>query len=127
MADNNVMGNDGASPRVGSTLSLLAGVWLMASPFVFGYTTAAMMRDGVITGIIVAVLAIVGLTIASETWSRWLNILAGIWLILSAAAYSFAESPVLIWNNVIVGVLIIAFSSWSMNAVRHRERQHFAT
>ncbi len=126
MADNNFAPGEGASPRAGSTLNLIAGIWLVIAPFVFGYSTVAMMNDSVITGIVVAILAVVGLTIASETWSRWLNLIAGIWLIVSAAIYRAAESPALIWNAIIMGVLVIAFSAWSISAVRHQRHERFA-
>lgn len=111
---------------MGSTLNLLVGIWLIIAPFIFGYSTVAMMNDSVITGIVVAILAVIGLTIASETWSRWLNVIAGIWLIISAAVYSAAESPALIWNAIVMGVLVVAFSAWSINAVRHQHHQRFA-
>jgi hypothetical protein len=124
MANNtNNEGNESENSRAGSALNLIAGVWLIIAPFILHYSTPGVMWNSVILGIIVGVLEIVGLAAPSESWSRWLNIVAGLWLIVSAAIYSYSGSVALLWDNVIVGVLVIVFASWSLTAVQH-QHQH---
>jgi hypothetical protein len=43
------------------------------------------------------------------TWSRWANVILGIWLILSPFILGFITSQA-IWNNIIVGFLVLAFA-----------------
>lgn len=122
--DNQMKYNEGENSRAGSVLNLLAGLWLLISPFALGYSVTAAITNGVVTGIIVAILAIVGLALPSQSWSRWINLLAGIWLIIAAFVFSYVSAGV-VWNNAILGILVIAFAGWSLNAVSvQHEHQH---
>lgn len=113
--------------RAGSIINLLAGIWLIVSPFVFRYAAGtAVARNNVLLGVIVAILAIIGLALNNEVWSRWLNFIAGIWLIVSAFIAGYAITPGMAINNIIVGALIIGFSAWSANAVLVRHRHGHA-
>ncbi|HYE22715.1 MAG TPA: SPW repeat protein [Verrucomicrobiae bacterium] len=50
-------------------LNLLAGIWLIVSPYV-GFTSDAMVTNMVVTGIVVAVLAIWGALETNRSTSR---------------------------------------------------------
>lgn len=116
MPDNQVPGT--ASARSASVLNLLAGLWLIISPFVLKYHTLHVAAwDTVIVGIIVLVLAwiraanpvrLVGLS--------WINLLLGIWLIVSPFALAYANMPKATWNNVVFGVVVIILAIWSAAA-----------
>lgn len=116
MPDNQVPGTAGA--RTASVLNLLAGLWLIISPFVLKYNTLQVATwDTVIVGIIVLVLAwiraanpirLVGLS--------WINLLLGIWLIASPFALTYSNMPKATWNNVVFGVVVIILAIWSAAA-----------
>jgi hypothetical protein len=118
---NNTNNSSGGGSRIGSTLNLLAGLWLIIAPFALAYATPGIMVNSIITGIVVAILGIIGIAAPSALWSRWLNIVAGLWLIVSVAVYSYTGSIALLWDNFIIGVLVVAFAAWSMNAVQRGE------
>jgi len=40
----------------------------------------------------------------------WLNVLAGVWLILAPFVLGFSNSASALWNSVIVGAVVIIFS-----------------
>ena len=40
-------------------------------------------------------------------WASWLNLLLGIWVIISPFVVAFSASPTAVWNNVIDGALIV--------------------
>jgi hypothetical protein len=95
--------------RTASILNVLAGLWLIVSPFVLGYTALPVARwDTIIVGIIVLVLA--GTRAANPqqyVGLSWLNLLLGIWLIVSPFALSYATLPRPTWNDVILGVVVV--------------------
>lgn len=39
----------------------------------------------------------------------WLNFLAGIWLILSPFILGFSTEGSALWNNIIIGILVVIF------------------
>ena len=43
------------------------------------------------------------------TWARWINVTLGVWLILSPFILEFTTDQA-IWNNIIVGFLVMVFS-----------------
>jgi hypothetical protein len=42
--------------------------------------------------------------------ASWVNVLLGIWIIISPFMVQFARLPAAMWNNVIVGVVIAVFA-----------------
>ena len=82
------------------------GIAVIITPFIANADTAA-KTSGVITGIIIGVIAIISFFISrgeSGIGISWINILAGIWLLIST---SFARDPQLIWQDVVYGILAI--------------------
>jgi hypothetical protein len=107
-----------ASAGTASVLNIIAGLWLIISPFVLGYTALPVaLWDTLIVGIVVLVLA----------WARaanperhaglsWLNLLLGIWLIVSPFALTYSTYPRPTWNGVIVGFIVAILAIWSAAA-----------
>lgn len=91
-------------------INLLAGIWLILSPFLFGYSGGA-TTNSVIAGIIVALLAVIRLTMTREAWTSWLVALAGLWMVISPFIFGFTQ-PEVLWNQIIVGVVIAGLSLW---------------
>ena len=95
-------------------VSVLVGIWLVASPWVLGYygITAAMWNS-VAVGVIFAVAAGAALLKFHE-WEEWINVVLGAWLIISPWLLAYAVMGAAAWNHVIVGLLVLALSSWSI-------------
>jgi hypothetical protein len=101
--------------RAGSVLNLLAGIWLIISPWVVGFTaTPVAVWNTVILGIVILVLAAARLGSVGTTGLSWINLLLGIWLIISPFVLNFGASVLGMRNDVIVGILVVLFSLWAV-------------
>lgn len=94
-----------------SIVNLILGLWLIVSPYLFGYTSGA-ITNSVILGIIVAILAIVRLATPSQVWASWLNGIAGLWLIIAPFIVGFSVAAGY-WNEIIVGIIVAVVGFWN--------------
>jgi hypothetical protein len=104
-----------ASTRTASLLNVLAGVWLIVSPFVLGYATRPVaMWVTIVVGIIVLVLAwIRAAKPERHVGLSWVNLLLGIWLIVSPFALTYATFARATWNDVVLGAVVVILAIWS--------------
>jgi hypothetical protein len=101
--------------RISNLLNLLVGIWLIATPFVmkFTYLTSPMWND-IIFGAIIAVFAIIKIYSPMRALSlSWLNAIIGLWLILSPLFINYPDLNSQ-WSNVISGVLVVIFGTFSV-------------
>jgi len=98
-----------------SGLNVLAGIWLIISPFVLGYTGADATWNPIVFGAIVGVLALAraGGAYRAEALS-WINMAIGVWLFISA--FWLAHSSQASWNVGIMGIVVFVLGSWSAAA-----------
>jgi hypothetical protein len=113
--------------RTASGLDILAGIWLLISPFVLGFETSQATTNNVILGIAIGVLAAIRFSGAySASWISWINVVLGIWVLLSPWILGFSWVPESMTNNVIVGILVILLAGWSALASDTPERPGYA-
>ena len=98
-----------ASVKTASGINVLAGIWLIISPFVLGFwRLPAATWDNIIVGIVILILA--ATRVAQPTfrtaWASWVNLILGIWLIISPWVLQIAGAPVPLWNNVVLGIVV---------------------
>lgn len=88
-------------------LSAALGVWLMASPAIFG-SQGAMADSDHLVGALVVTVAVIALAEVARA-VRFINIPFGLWFI--AAPWLLAGATVgATWNDIIIGVIIILLS-----------------
>lgn len=99
------------------------GAWLMASPFVLGAPPVDAWNDVIVGG---ALALLAGHNYASDRergkpsqWIAGVLVLFSVWLLL--APFVFGVSGALRWNDVVVGVLVTAFGSYSAFAAQFIE------
>ena len=137
--------NARGTAQFASGFNVLAGIWLIIAPWVLGYAVlqGAVWND-VIIGIAVFVLACVRVFAAARFASiSWINFVLGAWLIIapfvisygvgggdvgagaagnagavSAGAAGSANAGVAMWNDIIVGIIVIALAAVSVGANR---------
>ncbi|TFU14942.1 SPW repeat protein [Thermus tengchongensis] len=86
--------------------NLVLGVWLILSPWLLGFSgTPAAMWNAVIVGAVVGLMALMHLR-GGPLWEEWVNVILGIWLILSPWILGFSGMGNAMWNALIVGVLV---------------------
>lgn len=94
--------------------NLVLGLWLLISPWVLSYASEPMVAawNAHIVGIIVAVAAIAAL-VAFHKWEEWVNVVLGVWLIVSPFLLGYAMLTSALWNQIVVGVLIGILALWT--------------
>ena len=108
-----------ASPwaSTAGVLMVAAGVWLIVAPFVLSYGggTTQLWND-IILGVIVGLVGLSAFT-APRT-SGWINLLAGIWLIIAPFVLSYQGGSAVgaAWNDVVLGIIVGVLGLWSMAA-----------
>jgi hypothetical protein len=114
--------NYGAGVMTASGLNILAGIWLIISPFVLGFAhTATPLWNTLIAGVIVGLLAIGRVVNPNRSVGlSWINLLLGIWLIISPfllPGYGGAYYPsytVATPNDVVLGIVVGLLAIWSL-------------
>ncbi len=95
-----------------SSLNVLAGIWLVISPWVLGYTTADSRWNVIVIGAVVGALALARVAGAYRSSGlSWINALSGVWLFVSA--FWLASSTQAIWNALLTGALVFVLAIWS--------------
>lgn len=47
-------------------------------------------------------------------WIAWIELILGLWVLISPWILGFAGLGTALWNNVIMGVLLAIFALWSL-------------
>ena len=120
-----------------SGINVVAGLWLIIAPFVLGYDEiqAALWND-IVVGIIVAAFAVarVARPLMNPGLS-WINAVLGLWLIVAPFVLGYGRvveaealavegavggAQTAMWNDIIVGVIILVLGVWSALSARGR-------
>ena len=106
--------NAGASMTAGpSWLNILLGIWVIISPLVVQFAQLpAAMWNNVIVGIVIAVLAIIRTSTPRQAGWSWVNVILGIWMIISPFALGVMTTAI-VSNNIILGIVIALIASGS--------------
>jgi len=118
--DEAYLGDFGAQPvrpaggpdQGAAILNVIAGIWLIISPFVLGYTGADATWNPIVFGacvILIALARIAGGVRAAEL--SVLNMAVGVWIFISA--FWLASSPQATWNDIVLGVVVFVLAAWS--------------
>lgn len=105
--------NDRMSHQWRDVANLILGLWMLISPWPLSYIdqpTAAWNAH--IVGIIVAVAAIATL-IAFHKWEEWVNVVLGIWLIVSPFLLGYEMLSNALWNQIVLGIVIGVLALWT--------------
>lgn len=103
-------------------IDLLAGLWLLAAPFVLGYPRAYPHQRALVTdllvGALVASLAFLHLRAWDEDrWASRGNLLLGLLLVALPVLFGYGSDPRIthaVYNDVITGLVIIAGATLSL-------------
>ena len=106
--------NDAAAATA-SGLDVLAGIWLLISPFVLAFRASGVATgNNIVLGIIIALLALYRFFNPTRgVGASWLNVLLGIWVLISPWVLGFGVLPTPTTNNVVMGIIVIILAIWS--------------
>jgi hypothetical protein len=105
--------DDWSRVRLCDVANLLLSAILFFSPWLFDLSTGAQWQTASTAGVIIAVLSIAALA-AFAVWEEWLNLMAGLTLIVSPWLLGFQDSQAMT-IDVVIGIavaLLAAFEAW---------------
>jgi len=103
-------------------VTLLAGIWLLVSPFAVRYSgDGTAMGNAVILGIAIIILSIVALSVR-VVWEEWILVVLGIWLIVAPWLLRFTPDVTAKSNSVVVGIIVGLLALWSTVRFAYRDR-----
>jgi hypothetical protein len=98
------------APWLWTNATIIAlGLWLISSPWTFGYQSAAMTWSDTVSGALLSTLAAASFIPRLDFYGRWGVALVGAWLQF-APLVSWAPTPAAYLNDTIVGALAITLS-----------------
>jgi hypothetical protein len=105
--------DDWSSAKLCDVGNLILSIVLFFSPWLFGLSTGAQWQTASTIGLIMAALSIAALA-AFAVWEEWLNLIAGLVLIVSPWLLGFQDSDAMT-IDVTIGVIVAmlaAFEIW---------------
>ena len=87
---------------------IILGLWLISSPFTFGYQSVAMMWSDIVSGVLLIGLA-TGVLVFRNGWANYANGFVGLWLLFAPIIF-WAPTAAAYLNDTLVGILVITFS-----------------
>jgi hypothetical protein len=97
--------------------NLILGAFLFFSPWIFGFDAGKMTQNAAIAGIVIAALAIAALA-AFAVWEEWLNLVVGLWVLVSPWVLAFQGNHAAVAIHVIVGAAVAVLAAvelWLMS------------
>ncbi len=95
----------------------LAGIWEVIAPFVLSYTkVSSAMWDAIIIGIVLVILGVWAALANSPGTVKglsWVNAILGLWLIIAPFILSYSSTASAMWNDIIVGVIVVILGVWA--------------
>jgi SPW repeat len=92
-------------------VNLILAVFLFLTPWIFGFVPDHFTGPNAwVSGILIGVVAIAALTKFAE-WEEWLNLVLGLWVVVSPWLLGFAGQPTARWVHVIVGLIVAVLAA----------------
>ena len=111
------------SKRWQDQVILLLGVWLFISPWVLGYPTDATIAiNAYVAGAVIAILAAFDLY-KTYAWAVIINLLAGLWVLVSPWVPALADRSAMMRNCVTVGLAVVVLALWELRSDPDLHRQ----
>jgi hypothetical protein len=89
--------------------NLILGATLFFSPWIFGFAAGHESQDAWGTGIVIAILSIAALA-AFAVWEEWLNLIAGLWAIVSPWVLGF-QGTTAMTVHVVIGIIVAVLAA----------------
>jgi len=91
-------------------VNLILGALLFLSPWLFAYAPGAESWNAWIAGGIIVVLSIAALSAFAE-WEEWINLIVGLWTIISPWVLKFSGNSDAMRTNVAIGVIVAVLAA----------------
>jgi SPW repeat len=95
--------------------NLVLGAILFFSPWIFTFAAGVQSQNAFVTGLAIVVLAIAALA-AFAVWEEWLNLIVGLWSVVSPWVLGF-QGTTAMTVHVVIGILVAVLAAielWMM-------------
>jgi hypothetical protein len=102
--------------------NLILGAFLFFTPWIFGFEAGHVSQNAILAGLVIVALAIAALA-AFAVWEEWLNLIVGLWVLISPWVLKFHENATAVRIDVIVGIavaVLAAIELWMMSQIPPR-------
>ena len=104
----NVM-NEWSNAKLCDVANLILGGIVFFSPWLFHFTAGAETTNSLTLGVIIVVLSIAALA-PFTVWEEWLNLVAGLWLIVSPWVLKFSGGTAM-KVDVVIGIIVAVLAA----------------
>src|SRR6516164_3465606 len=98
--------------KICDVMNLLLGTILFFSPWLFSLSAGAPRQTASIIGLFIAVLSIAALA-AFAVWEEWLNLIAGLCLIVAPWLLGFEDSNA-VMVDVVIGIVVVVLATFEI-------------
>src|SRR5262249_30952242 len=116
--------NEWSNAKLCDVANLVLGGILLVAPWIFGFPSGAASQNAVVSGIVIAVISIAALAVFA-VWEEWLNLIVGVWVLISPWVLSFAGSTAM-QVHVVIGVIVAALAALEIWLRYQRPPRHTA-
>jgi hypothetical protein len=106
--------------RACDVLNLILGAILFFSPWIFDFSAGVQSQNAIISGAVIAVLSIAALSAFAE-WEEWLNLVVGLWVLVSPWVLGFADTTAM-WVHVVIGIIVAVVAAIELWMMHHGGR-----
>jgi hypothetical protein len=99
--------------RLCDIVNLSLGTVLFFSPWLFSLSPGAPRQTASIIGLFIAVLSIASLA-AFAVWEEWLNLIAGLWLVIAPWLLGFEDKNA-VMVAVIIGIIVAVLATFAID------------
>jgi hypothetical protein len=89
--------------------NLVLGAVLFFSPWMFGFEAGAATQNALVCGIAIAILALAAIVAFAE-WEEWLNLVLGLWVLVSPWVLGFSMQTTPRWVHVWIGLMVVVLA-----------------
>jgi hypothetical protein len=98
-------------------LVAVVGLWEVLSPYLLNYSaTTVATWNALVAGVVLIVLgawAALSEEVRFDRNLEWINLVVGVWLVLSPFTLNYSGVVMALWNSIIVGVVVIVLAAWA--------------
>jgi len=107
-------------------VSLIFGIWLFITPWIFGFAHTNYSWSPFIFGALIIIFSLWA-SGDKRLWEEWINAIIAIWIFISPWVLGFSNEPNAPWNMFMVGAVVFILSIWNLGGSKAHMDNTFST
>lgn len=117
--------NDWTNAKLCDVANLILGAILFLSPWIVQYPAGHATQNAWISGLVIAVLSIAALS-AFAVWEEWLNLIVGLWVLVSPWVLKFTGTTAQS-IHVVIGIIVAVLAAVELYLLSQRPPRQTVT